>query len=1150
MFASRNLQVSRTVTFLIAVSLICTSSQAQYSGGTGEPNDPYRIASVNNLLELSAEPNDWDKYFILISDINLDGHVFSDALIGTAKIVDQDWFEGMLFTGTFDGDGFTISNLFIDANDSKRDCVGLFGVVGTEGVIKNLSLDNVYIIASDYVSGLAGINKGTINNCTSNGFVSGDEAIGGLVGDNRGNIFHCYSTGEIYVSSNDIDSNEIGGHAGINSYGATISYCRSTCEITGLDRKCKNFGGLIGWNQGIVLCCYSGGLVNGDHNSNTNFGGLIGNNEGSVMNCRSEGTVVGKNNVGGLTGRNNGRISNCYSTGSVTANQYIGGLIGYNIGDAVNCYSIGEVNGESHRGGLIGYSTSTSISNCFWDVNSSGLEVSAAGEGLTTSEMMEKNNYQAVGWDFLGKREDGLHEIWQMPESGGYPVFSIFNGYEPAQLTGNGMAEYPYLICNENEFASVLYYGPVAHYRLTCDIDLSGIIWPSAIIPEFKGVFDGNSHAVSNVAISGINRIGLFGIVHPEAEVKNLAIENAIVAGTNYIGGLAGVDNGKINTCSITGRITGNQYVGGLTGFNSDRVIQCYSIGEVTGTNYIGGLAGYNNGDVIQCYSISEVAGSRFIGGLTGFNTGDVSQCYCGGVNECYRGDVNQCYCSGQITITGDSFVGGIAGDNLGGSIINCYNLATVNSTSMAGGITGYNYDGVIIKCYSTGKISGNEDVGGMVGDDRWCDHSWIPPKCYHGTTLNSFWDIHTSEIATSDGGTGKTTTQMTNVNTYKNEGWDFTNIWEMPRIGYPKLRWQAYKEPIIYINNLDDLMTLASNSECWERYFMLTADLDLSGITLNPIGDSTRNFNGVFDGNNYTISNLNINLPDTSGAVGMFGILDNTGIVKNLKLENISIRGRNLVGGIVGHNKGNVNNCSITGEVSGSEDTGGLVGHNSGSVHNCSNTCKVTGDRNIGGLAGHNSEGSSIRNCCSNNAESEINGVEYVGGLVGLNRGNLNTSKSSSKVSGNNFIGGLVGRNVREIYNCYSIGDVEGNRGVGGLIGRNDSSINFAVSYCYSTGHVAGNNEVGGLVGSVANSGLILVSFWDVQTSGRNNMCGSQNKQGNGCYDFYGKTTAEMQTEGTFLWGGWDFDGETTNGSQDIWRINEGLDYPHLWWE
>jgi hypothetical protein len=243
------------------------------------------------------------------------------------------------------------------------------------------------------------------------------------------------------------------------------------------------------------------------------------------------------------------------------------------------------------------------------------------------------------------------------------------------------------------------------------------------------------------------------------------------------------------------------------------------------------------------------------------------------------------------------------------------------------------------------------------------------------------------------------------------------------------------------------------------------------------------------------------------------------------------------------------VNNCSITGEVRGSEDTGGLVGYNNGSVDNCRSTCGVVGDRHIGGLVGHNSEGNSIRNCCSDNTESEISGIDCVGGLVGLNRGALNTSKSSSNVNGNNFTGGLVGRNVREINNCYSTGNVEGDRGAGGLIGRNDLD-NSVVMYCYSIGYVSGNSEVGGLVGSVANSGQILVSFWDVQTSGRNNMCGSQNKQANGCYDFYGKTTIEMQTEGTFLWGGWDFVGETTNGSKNIWRIDEGQDYPHLWWE
>ena len=95
----------------------------------------------------------------------------------------------------------------------------------------------------------------------------------------------------------------------------------------------------------------------------------------------------------------------------------------------------------------------------------------------------------------------------------------------------------------------------------------------------------------------------------------------------------------------------------------------------------------------------------------------------------------------------------------------------------------------------------------------------------------------------------------------------------------------------------------------------------------------------------------------------------------------------------------------------------------------------------------------------------------------------------------------------------------------------------------CYSTGAVSGNGSVGGLVGSItfdgAGGGAVTDCFWDTQISGQTTSAGGT-----------GKTTAEMQTAKTFLEAGWDFVGETANGTEDLWWILEGKDYPRLWWE
>jgi len=99
--------------------------------------------------------------------------------------------------------------------------------------------------------------------------------------------------------------------------------------------------------------------------------------------------------------------------------------------------------------------------------------------------------------------------------------------------------------------------------------------------------------------------------------------------------------------------------------------------------------------------------------------------------------------------------------------------------------------------------------------------------------------------------------------------------------------------------------------------------------------------------------------------------------------------------------------------------------------------------------------------------------------------------------------------------------------------VGFNDANV----VQCYSVGEVSGDGLVGGLAGH--NSGSIATSFWDKETLGETTSAGGT-----------GKTTAEMQTASTFLEAGWDFVGETANGTEDIWKIAEGWDYPRLWWE
>jgi hypothetical protein len=160
--------------------------------------------------------------------------------------------------------------------------------------------------------------------------------------------------------------------------------------------------------------------------------------------------------------------------------------------------------------------------------------------------------------------------------------------------------------------------------------------------------------------------------------------------------------------------------------------------------------------------------------------------------------------------------------------------------------------------------------------------------------------------------------------------------------------------------------------------------------------------------------------------------------------------------------------------------------------------------------------------------------GGERVASLVGfLKNGSLsNCYVEGGHVMGSWSVGGVAGWNAGAIMNCWSAATVSGSY-VGGLVAGNEGTI----MNCYSTGLVSSLWGSGGLVSG--SKGSIVASFWDTQTSGQSTSAGGTSK-----------TTAEMQIASTFLGAGWDFVGETANGTEDIWRILEGQDYPRLWWE
>ncbi|HUU20603.1 MAG TPA: GLUG motif-containing protein [Sedimentisphaerales bacterium] len=400
------------------------AASKKYGGGTGEPNDPYLIYTAEQMNAIGAEPNDWDKHFKLMANIDLSVYAGTDFNI-IGYWVDWGSSDNKPFAGVFDGNGQIISNFNYTSTDANN--IGLFAYVDYPNAeIKDLGLIDPNVEAeTGWVFGsLVGhMRTGTISGCyVKGGSVSGNSAVGGLVGWNGGIITNCRASSEVSGREN-----SAGALVGINL--GIISNCHSSGSVSGKEIV----GGMVGYNSDTIIDSYAIGNVTGGGT----LGGLVGSNEGTISSCHSTGSVSGNRAIGGLVGQNGGTysgrevlfvpggIENCYSTGSVTGMTTVGGLVGYNdVGTITYCYSAGNVTGATDVGGMIGdkdESVEPECTSSFWDIETSGLTNSAGGTGKTTAEMQTESTFTDADWDFVGESENGTEDFWSICDGTNYP---------------------------------------------------------------------------------------------------------------------------------------------------------------------------------------------------------------------------------------------------------------------------------------------------------------------------------------------------------------------------------------------------------------------------------------------------------------------------------------------------------------------------------------------------------------------------------------------------------------------------------------------------------------------------------------------------------------------------------------------------------
>ena len=368
-----------------------TGCDTQFEGGSGTENNPYQVATLEQLQAIGEKEN-LNKHFIQVDNIDASDTKSWNYGRGFTPIGDED----RKFLGGYDGDEYEIEGLYI--NRENQDNVGLFGYV-MDATVKNVRGTDFDIKGDRRVGAVVGyLELGNIEDVFADGRVIGSSRIGGIVGANHVSEVK-KSQARVKVKG---DSQLAGGLVGLNQKGE-VSHSAAYGNISG---DGTYHGGLIGnTEEGEVRYSYAMGDVEAtrDGLNYSHVGGLMGSShESEIYSSYATGDVHGKGNfTGGLVGESNrSRISYSYATGKVKGEgSQVGGLIGMlRYGRVFKSYAAGAVSGQIEVGGLIGTNIGE-IANSYWNIEASG-ENQGVGNGnsdgvtgLMTSDMTGQNAY-------------------------------------------------------------------------------------------------------------------------------------------------------------------------------------------------------------------------------------------------------------------------------------------------------------------------------------------------------------------------------------------------------------------------------------------------------------------------------------------------------------------------------------------------------------------------------------------------------------------------------------------------------------------------------------------------------------------------------------------------------------------------------------
>ncbi|WP_430810262.1 MULTISPECIES: InlB B-repeat-containing protein [unclassified Carboxylicivirga] len=652
------------------VKAVFGEAMYSYGGGDGTSGNPFQIDDYTHLLLLSYNMADWEKgcHYELTADIDMTPLTFSKGFlpIGNGVL----FFSRKVFKGQVNGNFKTISNLIVNRPDFSK--IGLFGKVDAS-LIRNIGLENATVNGQSQTGALVGEAVNTlVLNCYATGIVTGEDELGGLIGVQKGsNSFLKNSYADVQVNG----KNSVGGLIGSN--GGEIDNAYAHGEVIGYD--CV--GGLIGKNYlQQVGMTYASGAVTGTGKA----GALVGSNPyGAAIHHSYYLECALNNGIGQPLAEDAFALATSFpgwdfqQTWTFVARNSTSGQQMYpaflwqtgleRLTIIPNCKEV-ELIGAGHykAGTKVELWATGAYAFSHWEQD--GVKLSNQNPFIYTLE--------SGGATINAVFEP---EIYPLGSGQGTPEAP----YQLGELTQLLRLAYDPLLWDKHFVLTQDI--DMSTYQFPLGFKPIGSANLHPTINYFSGTLAGNGNAIRNLYInrSEESDIGLFANIH-RSQIYNIALLNGDLKGYNNVGMLAGCKyDSKLTNIECSGSVQGRNYVGGVwgkdltsypaTGSSNDTEQVRVEV-SVTGNIYVGGVAGLNQDKIQKAAAFAQVNGVNGVGGLVGTNRGNLENSFVFGKvkgkeniggcigNHYYYSAIINCYALVDVTGINTDETGGLVG--------------------------------------------------------------------------------------------------------------------------------------------------------------------------------------------------------------------------------------------------------------------------------------------------------------------------------------------------------------------------------------------------------------------------------------------------------------------------------------------------------